>query len=116
MGNPVVHWELLVADEAKGREFYGGVFDWTFNETDSPGYSLIETGMNPAGGILTKPEMAPAFALNTYFRVDDVAATLAKATEAGGTVIAPKTHIPGVGHWGMFTDPNGIAVGVLQGE
>lgn len=116
MGNPIVHWELLVVDEAKGKEFYGNVFDWSFNESSFPGYSLIETGMEPGGGILTKPDMAPTPALNTYFKVDDVDATLAKATEAGGAIIAPKTHIPGVGYWGMFADPDGIPIGILQGE
>jgi uncharacterized protein len=116
MGNPIIHWELLVADEVKGKEFYGNVFDWEFNQSSFPGYSLIETGMPPGGGILTKPDMAPTFALNTYFKVDDVDATLAKALAAGGTIIAPKTEIPGVGHWAMFADLDGIPIGILQGE
>ena len=116
MGNPIVHWELLVADEAEGKKFYGNVFDWEFNESAFPGYSLINTGAEPGGGILTKPDMALHFGLNHYFQVDDVEATLAKAAAAGARVLAPKTAIPGVGHWAMFADPDGIPIGILQGE
>ncbi|HLA81496.1 MAG TPA: VOC family protein [Thermoleophilia bacterium] len=116
MGNPIGHWEILVSDLAKGKEFYSTVFDWEFDESSFPGYDLIKTGMDPGGGMLVKPEEAPEYGINTYFQVDDIDATLAKATAAGATIIAPKTAIPGIGHWGMFADPDGIAIGLLQGE
>jgi predicted enzyme related to lactoylglutathione lyase len=116
MGNPISHWELMVGDLAKGKEFYSSIFDWEFDETAFPGYSMIKTGTDPGGGMMAKPDMAPASALNTYFQVDDVEVTLAKATAAGATVIAPKTAIPGVGYWAMFADPDGIPIGILQGE
>lgn len=116
MGNPIVHWELMVNDLAKAKGFYSSVFDWEFDESAFPGYSLIKTGGEPAGGMMAKPEMAPACALNTYFQVADVDATLAKAIAAGATLIMPKTEISGVGHWAMFLDPDGIAIGLLQGE
>jgi predicted enzyme related to lactoylglutathione lyase len=116
MGNPISHWELMVGDLAKGKEFYSSIFHWEFDETAFPGYSMIKTGTDPGGGMMAKPDMAPASALNTYFQVDDVEVTLAKATAAGATVIAPKTAIPGVGYWAMFADPDGIPIGILQGE
>ncbi len=116
MGNPVSHWELLVGDLAKGKEFYSTIFDWEFTESTFPGYSIIRTGADPDGGMMTKPDVSPTYALNTYFQVDDVEATLAKAVAAGATVIAPKTAIPGIGFWAMFSDPDGIPIGILQGE
>jgi len=42
MGNPLGHWELLVNDVAKAREFYSSVFDWEFDESSFPGYVLIK--------------------------------------------------------------------------
>lgn len=116
MGNPISHWELMVNDLAKAKEFYSSIFDWEFDEGPFPGYPLIKTGAEPAGGMMAKPEMAPMCALNTYFQVEDVEATLAKAMAAGATMIAPKTAIPGVGYWAMFADPDGIPIGLLQGE
>jgi predicted enzyme related to lactoylglutathione lyase len=66
--------------------------------------------------MMAKPAQAPMCALNTYFAVDDIDTTLAKATAAGAAVIAPKMAIPGFGYWAMFADPDGIPVGIFQPE
>jgi len=113
MGNPICHWELMVNDVAKARAFYGRVFDWSF-DTASPEYTMINTGAPPGGGLMAKPPAAPTTALNTYFAVADIDATLRKVVEAGGTVAVPRTEIPGVGWFAMFVDPDQIPVGILQ--
>jgi predicted enzyme related to lactoylglutathione lyase len=59
MSNPIVHWELMVTDLDKGKAFYSAVFDWKFDESTYPGYTLIDTGSPPGGGMLAKPETAP---------------------------------------------------------
>jgi uncharacterized protein len=61
-----------------------------------------------------KPDMAPAYALNTYFGVDDVEQTLARAVTAGATMLIPPTPIEGVGEWAMFADPDGIPIGLFR--
>jgi hypothetical protein len=114
MGNPIGHWELMVDDVARAKAFYSSVFDWEWDEKTFPGYPIIKTGAEPGGGLMARPESAPACALNTYFLVEDIEAVLRKAAAAGATVIAPKTPIPGVGHWAMFADPDGISIGLLQ--
>jgi predicted enzyme related to lactoylglutathione lyase len=114
MGNPIVHWELMVGDMQKAKAFYTKVFDWTIDDSGMPGYGMISTGSDPGGGMMAKPEMAPAPSLNTYFAVEDIEATLAKATAAGATLLVPKTPVPGVGSWAMFADPDGIPIGIFQ--
>ncbi len=117
MGNPLCHFELMVMDPGRAKEFYGKVFDWTFQSwgDDAPmEYDMVDTGAEPGGGMMKKPAEAPHPALSVYFLVDDVDATLAKAQEAGGTMIVPKMEIPGIGWHGMFMDPDGIPVGVFQ--
>jgi predicted enzyme related to lactoylglutathione lyase len=102
-------------DVAKAKEFYGKVFDWKFEDTTDPmPYTMVRTGQAPEGGIMAKPPEAPHPSLNVYFLVDDVDATLAKATEAGGQVVVPKMDIPKIGAFGFFSDPDGIVVGVFQ--
>jgi predicted enzyme related to lactoylglutathione lyase len=50
--------------------------------------------------------------LVTFFvGVQDVAATLQAAAEAGGKVLQPATDVPGV-RFGLFADPFGQVVGV----
>jgi hypothetical protein len=114
MSNPLCHFELMTADPARCREFYGKVFDWTFDSSSMPGYTLVHTGQEPTGGVFAKPAQAPHPCLNVYFTVSDIDETLAKATKHGGKVLVPKTPIPGVGHFAMFTDPEGIAVGIMR--
>ncbi|MHC4065083.1 MAG: VOC family protein [Planctomycetota bacterium] len=114
MGNPLVHFEFMTDDEDKCRAFYGSVFDWEFDASSMPGYTLIKTGTDPSGGLMKRPAESPSTALNVYFEVDDVEAVLAKVTSAGGTVLVPKTPIPNVGAFGMFADPENNCVGVFQ--
>lgn len=114
MSNHVCHWDLTVSDMEKAKAFYGQVFDWKFDETSMPGYTMIDTGKEPGGGMMVRPPQAPHCSLSTYFLVDDVEATLAKAVAAGAKVIVPRTPIPGVGAFGMFLDPDGIPLGVFE--
>lgn len=114
MGNPLIHWELMVADIDKSKEFYAKIFDWKVEESRFPGYSSIDPGAEPPGAFMAKPEAAPGCALNVYFHVADIEETLAKAAATGAMVVVPKTEIPGMGWWAMFADPDGITLGVFE--
>jgi predicted enzyme related to lactoylglutathione lyase len=46
-----------------------------------------------------------------FVSVEDVAATLRKAEELGGTIVQPAQEVPGVS-FGVFADPQGHKVGV----
>ena len=46
-----------------------------------------------------------------FVAVDDVAATLSKAEELGGTVIQPMQEVPGVS-FGVLADAHGHRIGV----
>lgn len=114
MGNPIIHWELMVSDPERAKSFYRKLFDWRFDDTAFPGYTLIDTGQEPGGGLMQQPRSAPTVGLNTYFEVSDVRRTLHSVVEMGGEVLVPPTAIPNLGDYAMFADPDGIAVGVLQ--
>ena len=114
MPNPLCHFELMTDDPQKCKDFYGAVFDWQFDDQSMPGYTLINTGAEPTGGVFPRPAEAPHVCANIYFSVDDLDATLGKVAEHGGSIIVPKTPIPNVGHFAMFADPEGILIGVMQ--
>ena len=113
MPNPLIHWELMVNDLAKAKQFYGRVFDWRFDDA-GPEYTMIVPGAPPNGGLMAKPAGAPMCSLNTYFRVDDLNRTLHDAVEAGAQVIVPRTEVPGVGWFAMFLDPDRIPIGIFE--
>jgi predicted enzyme related to lactoylglutathione lyase len=114
MGNPICHWELMVTDVEKAKAFYGRVFDWKFTDMGMGGYWFIDAGKEPGGGMMAKPPSAPRCALSQYFLVDSIDDTLAKVAAGGGKTVVTKTEIPGMGHFAMFTDPDGIVVGVFE--
>ncbi len=116
MANPLFHWELMVGDVPKAIEFYSAVFDWEFDQKSIPHYPLIKTGDTPGGAMMAKPSHVAAPALNVYFHVQDIESTLTRVMVLGGSVVAPKTPIPGIGFWAMFADPDGIVIGLIQPE
>ncbi len=116
MANPLCHFELMTNDPQKCKAFYGTVFDWTFDDESMPGYSLINAGAEPSGGMMGRPSDAPGPGLHVYFQVDDISAALVKVTDAGGAVLVPATEIPNVGTFAMIADPEGIVVGLLKPE
>lgn len=114
MPNPLCHFELMTDDVARCKAFYGAVFDWKFDDEAMPGYTIVQTGQDPGGGVFARPQEAPHACLNVYFTVGDIDKTLAKAVELGGKVLVPKTPIPGVGHFALFADPEGIVIGIMR--
>lgn len=117
MANHLCHFELMVSDPEKTKQFYGKVFDWTFKTDESmQGYTMIDAGKDPGGGMMKKPDTAPHHALTVYFWVDSIDDTMAKVSESGGQVIVPKMEIPDMGWWGLFADPDGIPVGIYEAK
>lgn len=116
MPNPLCHFELMTNDPQACQAFYGAVFDWQFDDESMPGYTLVNAGAEPSGGIFPKPADAPGVCVNVYFHVEDIDQTIEKVTGHGGTVVVPKTPIPNVGHFAMISDPEGIVVGIMQAQ
>ena len=104
----------MTNDTAKCKAFYSAVFDWKFDDQTMPGYTLVETGRDPSGGLFPKPPEAPHPCLNVYFTVSDIDAALAKVNEHGGKTLVDKTSIPNVGDFAMFIDPEQVVIGLLQ--
>ena len=49
-----------------------------------------------------------------YMGVADVTVTLDKVTANGGTVVAPRFVVPGVAVLGLFKDPAGNLMGLVE--
>ena len=116
MASPLCHFEFQSDDPEKCQQFYGSVLGWEFDSQSMPGYTLIKTGSEPGGGMMTvKPEM-PDPCLSVYFLVDDIATTLKKAEEVGGRVLVPETPIPNVGAFAVIGDPDGLSFGIFKSQ
>ncbi|GAA0585254.1 VOC family protein [Actinomadura livida] len=120
MGAPVVHFEILGADPAGLRAFYGGLFGWEFQVGDAAtaevsrpgGYGFVRQGAAEiAGGVGGGDGFGPRVLF--YVGVDDVEAALARAESLGGTRrMGPEPRTGGDFCVGWFADPEGNVVGV----
>lgn len=123
MSCPVVHFEIHAADPDRARAFYRDVFGWVDN--DVPGmdqaYWLLATGSDEGinGGMMVRrgPSPKEGSAVNAFvctIQVDDLDATLATVTEAGGSIALPPFEVAGVGRVFYGKDPEGNLFGVME--
>lgn len=102
-------WHDLGTRDVEGsKKFYGEVFNWTFGDSANGPYMHITAGTEMIGGIrkLDAGEQQPPSWIG-YIAVDDVAATVAAISGAGGNVYMPATTMENVGTFAVVADPTG---------
>lgn len=125
MANPhgmPIWYELVTADADAAKAFYDDVIGWTIEARPAGemDYRMIVAadGTNVGGVAGLGPDTPPAAATpgwRVYFGVDDVDATAAAITSAGGGIAIPPFDLPGVGRMALAADPQGIAFFVMRG-
>ena len=114
MPHPVVHAEIRSDNPDATREFFAELFGWKVAaEGAFPGYTFIDTGSEGAPYVAISPRQGPDDEVLFFVAVQDVAATLEKAEELGGTIIQVTQHVPGTS-FGVFADAQGHKVGVAS--
>ena len=125
MGQPVVHFEILGKDADKTQSYYSELFGWGIEALpfENPTqYGLAKRdentnaeGIGIGGGVGGAPDGYPGH-VTFYVEVPDVEAALTKAESLGGTRTMGPDQVPGGPVIGLFRDPDGNTVGVVQGE
>jgi predicted enzyme related to lactoylglutathione lyase len=121
--------ELHTPDPEGSKQFYASVFGWKatsmafaggeytiwHNTGGEPVSAPADQGGTSIGGMMSNensPEGTPPFWM-VYFNVEDADATVAKAEQLGGSVIAPALDAEGVGRIAVLADPQGAAFSVI---
>lgn len=81
------------------------------SEGGFPGYTFMDTGVQGGTAVAISPRQGPEDEVLFFVRVDDVAATLSRAEELGGTIVQPVQQVPGVS-FGVLADAHGHKIGV----
>jgi hypothetical protein len=110
---PICYVEIGTTDLPKTAKFYMDIFNWQVTDPNSRVYSTFSTGDGIGGGLYNTDQVKPGGGIIIYVAVEDIAATLARITAAGGRVLVPKTEIPGTGWYGHFADPVGNHLGLF---
>ena len=120
MGQPVVHFEIIGKDGDLLQRWYADQFGWEIDAGNPMRYGVINREGNTApdgtgigGGIGVGPDGYEGH-VTFYVAVDDIEAALQKVEAAGGTrVMGPETVMENI-EVGMFSDPEGHVVGLVN--
>ena len=103
----VVHVEINAGDVKAASKFYESLFGWKMEHVPEFDYTMWEDGSGFGGGFNKVSEENPVGQVLVYIHSDDIEADLKKVEKLGGTVVRPKTDIPGTGWYALFKDPTG---------
>ena len=123
MGNPVVHFELMLKNPEKVSDFYAKTFGWKVKNMPEINYRIVDTdakasGMPGINGGIVKPDKPEPWPGNMtmYILVDDLAAYRKKVKAAGGKIHVEEQKVPGMGKFSLFTDPEGRMMGLWKAK
>ena len=114
-----VGWhELIAADWEKAWPFYGALFGWQKETTDSGdvgSYQVFSAGGQTIGGMFTKSPAVPVPFWLFYFNVADIDMALRRVKAGGGRVVDGPIEVPDSRWIAQCTDPQG-AIFALVGK
>jgi predicted enzyme related to lactoylglutathione lyase len=108
MPAPIVFFDLAGSDDQQLRRFYSELFDWPMSPD---GRFTVESPSTLPGAIRCDPAEK-----RLYIGVDDVAAKLEEIEQAGGSIDTPRFEVPGTVVLGLFRDPAGNPMGLVEME
>ncbi|MGO4383228.1 VOC family protein [Specibacter sp. RAF43] len=111
--------DLMTSDTTRARAFYAALFGWTYEVGDEEtygGYIVASKDGKTVAGLMQSNQDDGGYPdmWTTYLRVNDIAATVAAATAAGGVTYMAPMDVPEQGKMAMLGDPGGAAVGVWE--
>jgi predicted enzyme related to lactoylglutathione lyase len=121
---PIVHFEIPADDVERAKRFYSTTFGWQLQDMEGMDYTIVQTTdvdeqthapRTPGainGGMMRRTSETPSPVLT--IDVDSVEDALKQVQAAGGTVVRPRTEIPGMGAFAYFTDPEGNTLGLWE--
>lgn len=117
MAGRLVHWEIMGPDDEALKAFYAALFGW---ESSSPpgfgGYHLVPAEQAGIGGAVGRgSEEMPRY-VTMYIEVPDINAHLQLIEARGGKMVMPRTVIPNMVTFAMFSDPAGNLMGLVEAE
>jgi hypothetical protein len=110
--------DLGTPDLDAAKEFYGGLFGWTFAGTgpEHGYYTLCLLDGLPVAGLGPLQDPAAPSMWSTYLAADDADHTAGRIRDAGGRVLVEPLDIAEAGRLLYAVDPTGAAFGVWQGK
>jgi predicted enzyme related to lactoylglutathione lyase len=112
--------EIHTTDTETDKAFYGSIFGWTAGKPSfegAPDYTVWQLEGKNVGGMMQMvegrfpPGTPPHWSV--CFAVADADATVARAREHGGTIVAEPVDMP-IGRFAAIIDPQGAWFAIMQ--
>ena len=103
MTSPIVFFDIAGPDGEALKSFYEAAFGWSYDPMGRIAGAALAGAIrqDPADKVL-------------YLGVEDVTAALAAVEASGGAVIMPRFAVKGVVVLGLFKDPAGNTMGLVE--
>ncbi len=114
--NPVSYFEIPVHDMARAIGFYQAVFGFAFDQAVVDGNEMAffphdDEGSGASGALAKGDSYVPGTSgARIYFSVPDIHAALARAIQAGGTLLYPVTEVGAFGFVAEVQDLEGNCI------
>lgn len=109
------HLEIPADEPSRAIRFYEGLLEWSFTEMEGfPDYFLFSTPAGGSGGAVGKRNVNTRAQMVQYAEVESIDAALAKVPELGGTVLTPRSEVPGQGFYAIVADSEGNEIGLWE--
>ena len=118
------YFDLTVNNITEARNFFGAVLGWQFERFPMP-YEYYRIKAGPAdepgidGGIGSIKDTAISAGrpmVNLTVTVPSLDECIAKIEANGGSVIEPRTPIPGIGWYATCAEPGGLKFGIIEAD
>ena len=109
---PIVYFDIASTDLASQAAFYRAIFNWDIG----PSGLLQVPVASPLPGTLRIEAAGHGDVAERvlYVGVADVNAALANVVAHGGSIVIPRTVVPGVVVFGLLKDPAGNRMGIVE--
>ncbi len=109
--------DFAASDLDASKEFYAGLFGWTYFQDDDNPYLVCMVDESPVAGMMAlTPEMGdmpPGWSV--YVPVENLEASIKVSTDAGGMVYQPPFEVDADLRMAVIGDPRGGAICLFEG-
>ena len=106
MAQPIVFFDIAGPDDEALKCFYSSIFGWELDPTGQFGVPVA----TPIKGAIRKDPTENRI----YVGVPDITASLCLIEQSGGKVDVARFEVPGVVVLGLFRDPAGNPMGLVE--
>jgi uncharacterized protein len=99
-------------DLEAAKRFYGGLFEWEFEEWTPGRYLVAKIDGLDVAGMAHEPDGEPSW--NTYIEVDSADWATADAIQLGGKALVPPFDVDEAGRMSVIADPTGAVFSMWE--